>query len=322
MESMQSWVSPFAGVKLKSDNLSSIGPRAMGKGFGPSLAHFQTICPTLSTICCWLQWLKICLAIYCEVIRERSRAHCFNRGRSSGLSECWMLPNALALLGILWRGDCPCVSSLSAALMCSIPTSWSGVRIQMRPSWEGVMFFLESLWHLTVFGMRARATAVPPEVCSCIRLPWYRFVRDLKSVAASGSLMMSNPVTIPIGLPLATLCPTGKKGVRSVLLESPVARAVTRTIVQASSGMSCIEDRPEDVVSYLVRGQKCTRSCSGVFERMAIIRAICNAHRVTWKQISVCTSTRFHLSVEKEDDPRLCPVDRTFEKGDFHVHAI
>jgi len=88
--------------------------------------------------------------------------------------------------------------------------------MDMRPSWEGVMFFLESLWHLTFFGMRAMATAVPPEACSCIRLPWDRLVRDLKSVAASWSLMMSNPVTIPIGLPLAMLCLTGEKGVRSV----------------------------------------------------------------------------------------------------------
>ena len=151
--------------------------------------------------------------------------------------------------------------------------------MDMRPSWEGVMFFLESLWHLTFFGMRAMATAVPPEACSCIRLPWDRLVRDLKSVAASWSLMMSNPVTIPIGLPLAMLCLTGEKGVRSVLLESPVARAVTRTMVQASSGISCIEERPqaEDVVSYLLSGQKCIRRCSGVLERMAI----CNAHKVT-----------------------------------------
>ena len=108
-----------------------------------------------------------------------------------------------------------------------------------------------------------------------------RLVRDLKSVVASGSLMMSNPVTIPIGLPLAMLCPTGEKGVRSVLLESPVAQAVTRTMVQASLGMSCMEERPEDVVSYLVSGQKCIRRCSGVLERMAIIRAICSAHKVT-----------------------------------------
>jgi len=153
--------------------------------------------------------------------------------------------------------------------------------MEMRPSWEGVMFFLESLWHVTFFGMQANASAVPLQACSCIRLSWDRLVRDLKSVAASGSLMMSNPVTIPIGLPLAMLCPTGEKGVRSVLLESPVARAVTRTMVQASSGMSCMEKRPEDVVSYLVCGQKCIRRCSGVLERMAIIRAICNAHKVT-----------------------------------------
>ena len=143
------------------------------------------------------------------------------------------------------------------------------------------MFFLESLWHLKFLGMSARATAVPPEACSCIRLPWDRLVRDLKSVAASGSLMMSSPVTIPIGLPLAMLCPTGEKGVRSMLLESPVARAVTRIMVQASSGMSCREDRPEDVVSYLVSGQKCIRRCSGVLERMAINKVICNAHQVT-----------------------------------------
>ena len=129
--------------------------------------------------------------------------------------------------------------------------------------------------------MRAQAIAVPPEACSCIRLPWERLVRDLKSVAASGSLMMSNLVTIPIGLPLAMLCPTGKKWVRLVLLESPVARAVTRTMVQASSGISCMEERPEDVVSYLVSGQKYIRRCTGVLERMAIIRAICNAHEVT-----------------------------------------
>jgi len=145
------------------------------------------------------------------------------------------------------------------------------------------MFFLESLWHLPFFGIRAKATAVPPEACSCIRLPWDRLVKDLKSVAASGSLMMSNPVTTPIGLPLAMLCPTGKKGVRSVLLrvQSPVARAVPRTMVQASSGISCMDERPEDVVSYLVSGQKCIRRCSGVLERMATIRAICSAHKVT-----------------------------------------
>ena len=152
------------------------------------------------------------------------------------------------------------------------------------------MFFLESFWHLTFFGIRARATVVPPESCSYIRLPWDLFVRVLNRVSASGSLMMSSPVTIPIGLPLAMLCPTGEKGVRSMLLESPGARAVTRIMVQASSGMSCREERPEDVVSYLVSGQKCIRRCSGVLERMAIIRAICNANRVTCSQgkRSVC----------------------------------
>ena len=60
-------------------------------------------------------------------------------------------------------------------------------------------------------------------------------MRDLKSVVARGSLAISKPVIIPIGLLLAMLWLTGKKGVRSVLLESPVARAVTRTMVQASS---------------------------------------------------------------------------------------
>ena len=65
-----------------------------------------------------------------------------------------------------------------------------------------------------------------------------QLVRDLKSVAAKGSLAISKPVIIPIGLLLAMLWLTGKKGVRSVLLESPVARAVTRTMVQASSEMS------------------------------------------------------------------------------------
>ena len=157
------------------------------------------------------------------------------------------------------------------------------------------MFFLESLWHLTFLGMRARATAVPPEACSCIRLPWDQFVRDLNSVAASGSLIMSNPVTIPIGLPLTILCPTEEKGVRLVLLQSPVALAVTRIMVQASSGMSWREERPEDVVSYLVSGQK----CSGVLERMAIIRAICNAHKVTCsngkKPVKVLSSGFFCL---------------------------
>ena len=93
--------------------------------------------------------------------------------------------------------------------------------------------------------------------------------------------MMSNPVSIPIGLPFAMLCPTRKKGVRSVLLESPVARAMTRTMVQASSGISCKEERPEIVVSYFVSGQKCSRRCSGVLERMTIIRAICSAYKVT-----------------------------------------
>jgi len=66
-----------------------------------------------------------------------------------------------------------------------------------------------------------------------------------------------------------------------VLLESPVARAVTRTIVQASSGMSWREERPEDVVSNRMRGHQCIRRCSGVLERMAIIKANCSAHRVT-----------------------------------------
>ena len=87
--------------------------------------------------------------------------------------------------------------------------------------------------------MRARATAEPPEACSCIRLPWDRLVRVLKSKAAKGSLtVMSKPVTIPVELPLAMLWPTGKKGVRSVLLGSPIARAVTRTMVQTSPRMS------------------------------------------------------------------------------------
>ena len=57
-------------------------------------------------------------------------------------------------------------------------------------------------------------------------------------MAASGPLIISNPVTIPIGLPLAMLCHNGKKAVRSVMLESPVARAVTLTTVHASSGIS------------------------------------------------------------------------------------
>jgi len=95
-ESMGNGVNALLGysirVRLKSDSLSSIGPRAMGKGFGPSCAHFQTICPTLSTICCWLQWLEICLAICREVRMEISRSHCVSRGRSSGLSECWIFP--------------------------------------------------------------------------------------------------------------------------------------------------------------------------------------------------------------------------------------
>ena len=79
-------------------------------------------------------------------------------------------------------------------------------------------------------------------------------MRDLKSVVARGSLAISKPVIIPIGLLLAMLWLTGKKGVRSVLLESPVARAVTRTMVQASSEMSLREERPEAVVSKRVRG--------------------------------------------------------------------
>ena len=162
--------------------------------------------------------------------------------------------------------------------------------MDIRPSREGVIYFLESLWHLTFLGMQARATAAPHEACSCIRLPWDRLVRDLKSVAANWSLMMSNPVTIPIGLPFAMLCPTGKKGVRSVLLEFPVAQAVPRTMVQTSSGISCRGKRPAIVVSYLVSGQLCSRRCSGVLERMVIIRAIYNAHEVTcsnWNR-SVC----------------------------------
>jgi hypothetical protein len=67
---------------------------------------------------------------------------------------------------------------------------------------------------------------------------------------------MSKPVIIPIGLLFAILWLTVKKGVRSVLLESPVARAVTRTIVQASSEMSWREERPEVVVSKRVRGHQ------------------------------------------------------------------
>jgi len=126
-----------------------------------------------------------------------------------------LFPSALTSLGVrLCREDCPCVSNLSATLMYSSPTSWSGVYTEMRPSWAGVMFFLESLWYLTFFGMRVKTTAVPPEACWCIRLPWDRLVRDVKSVTASGSLMMSNPVTMPIGFPLVEFCPTGKKGVR------------------------------------------------------------------------------------------------------------
>ena len=81
-------------------------------------------------------------------------------------------------------------------------------------------------------------------------------MRDLKSVVTRGLLRMSKPVTIPIGLPFAILWLTGKKGVRLVLLESPVARAVTRTMVQASSGMSWREERPEAVVSKRVRGHQ------------------------------------------------------------------
>ena len=34
------------------------------------------------------------------------------------------------------------------------------------------------------------------------------------------------------------------------------------------------------------------------------------------------TTTRFHLSVEGEDNPRLCPVDSAFEEGDFHIHPV
>jgi len=63
------------------------------------------------------------------------------------------------------------VSNLSAALVCISLTSWSGVRTEMRPSWRGIICLLEFLWYLTFFGIRAEATAVPPEVCSYIRLP-------------------------------------------------------------------------------------------------------------------------------------------------------
>jgi len=92
--------------------------------------------------------------------------------------------------------------------------------MEIRPSWGGVIFFFESFRHLIFFGMRARATAEPPEACSCIRLPWDRLVRVLKSKAAKGSLtVMSKPVTIPVELPLAILWPTGMKGVRSGLVE-------------------------------------------------------------------------------------------------------
>jgi len=75
---------------------------------------------------------------------------------------------------------------------------------------------------------------------------------------------MSKPFTTPVELPVDILWPTGNKGVPSVLLESPVAQTATRTIVQASSRISWREERPEDVVSYRVRGQKCIRRCSGV----------------------------------------------------------
>jgi len=42
----------------------------MEKGLEPSFVHFLIIWQTLSTICRWLQWLKICLAICREVSRE------------------------------------------------------------------------------------------------------------------------------------------------------------------------------------------------------------------------------------------------------------
>ena len=130
-------------------------------------------------------------------------------------------------------------------------------------------------------------------------------MRDLKSVTARGSLRMSKPVTIPIGLPFAILWLTGKKGVRSVLLESPVARAMTRAIVQASSGMSWKEERPEAVVSNRVRGHQCIWRCSGVLERMAIIRAICNVQRLS--------SGLFVMSTQKSK-PKMQNVAATTNK--------
>ena len=85
---MHSWVTPSFGLRLKSVRSSSIGPKVMGKGLGPSTAQFRTIWPTMSIICCWEVWFEICCAICRELRRERSRAHCFSRGRNSRLSEC------------------------------------------------------------------------------------------------------------------------------------------------------------------------------------------------------------------------------------------
>jgi len=233
IESVNSCVTVFTEFEWKRDSLSSIGPKAMGNGLGPESDQFPTIWVTLSTISRWLQWLEICFANCLEVSAWRSRPHCPKKGLSAGLRAYWIFPNAFALRGVGWRGDCPCVSNLSAALECMSPTSWSGVRMEMRPSWGGSISLLASFWQRMFFGIRAKATAVPPEDCSYIRLPWGRLVRDLKSVVARGSLRISSPVIIPIGLPFAILWVTGKKGVRSVLLESPVARAVTRTMVSS-----------------------------------------------------------------------------------------
>jgi len=171
VESGHSCVSTFTVFGRKRDILSSIGPREMGNGLGPESDQLLTIWVTLSIIWCWLQWLEICFANCLEVSAWRSWPHCPRKGLSGALSACWIFPKAFALRGIGWRGDCPCVSILSAALECMSPTSWSGVRTEMRPSWGGSISLLVSFWQRMFFGIRAKATAVPPEDCSYIRLP-------------------------------------------------------------------------------------------------------------------------------------------------------
>ena len=85
VESVHSYVASFTGFKLKRDNFSSIGPRAMGNGLGPESDHVLTIWMTLSTICRWLQWLEIYFA---TISAWSLRAHCPKKGLSDGSIAC------------------------------------------------------------------------------------------------------------------------------------------------------------------------------------------------------------------------------------------